>query len=202
MEGSLFYWILWFVWVYLTFLLNRQNGYRLKLSAAVLTVIILSVYHIHFAGIDINLSGIFVLFLTYVTFYNEKTSSILYFFICSFIVMIAYVSFHLFEIFDPVWLIFTKEWMLGICMGYLAILLQKNVKGRLLIMVSGSMQGEMLYAYILSRYGFPYQIGSLAFLDALSLTSLLIICWSLIENAGSFFEGYFNAGHKDKQKSS
>lgn len=202
MAGSMFYWIFWSLWVYLTFILKRQNSSRLKLSAGVLAVIILSPYYIHFAGFALNSSALFLLFLAYVTLYHEKTSRLLYFFICSFIVMIAYVTFHLFEIYDPVWLIFNKEWMLGIVIGFLTILLQKNGHDRLFILIIGFMQGELLYACILRRYHFSYPVGSLGSLDAFSLTLLIIIGWSFFEYAVSFFESNLNAEQKDKQKSS
>lgn len=200
MDGSLFYWIFWLIWVYLTFFFKKQNSWRIKLSAIILVVIIFSAQHIHIAGFDLSVSSIFLLFTAYATLHSEKTHILLYFFICSFIVMIAYVSFHLFEIYDPVWLIFNKEWMMGVCIAYLAILLQKELKGRVLIIFSGTIQGEILYAYILSRYDFPYAVGSLACLDTLSLTVLLLIGWSFIEKAGSFFEGYVHTSQKEKQK--
>lgn len=202
MEGAMFYWISWAFWVYLTFILNKQNPYRLKLAAAVLIVIILSNVHFMAGGFDVFASGLFLLLFSYLIVGREKRRAIIYFFICSFIVTIGYVAFHLFEIFDPVWIILKKEWMMGICFGYLSILLQKTLKGRLLIIVSGTMQGEILYAYILSKYHFPYSIGDFAYLDVCSLITALIVGWSCLENAGHFFQTHFSFIEKGKQKSS
>ncbi|MCM2531819.1 hypothetical protein NDK43_04695 [Neobacillus pocheonensis] len=202
MEGAMFYLISWSFWVYLTFIFKKQNPYRLKLTAAVLMVIILSNLHFTVGSDEVFDSGLFLLLMSYLFISKEKRGAMTYFFICSFIVSIAYVTFHLFEIFDPIWVIFKKEWMMGICFGYLAILLQKTLKGRLLIIVSGTMQGEFLYAFILSKYQFPYSIGDFAYLDVCSLTSALLVGWFCIENAGSFFQTHFNFIEKGKQKSS
>jgi hypothetical protein len=202
MEGSMFYWICWFYWVLFAFILNKQNPYRLKLSVAVLVIIAISNIHFMVAGIELYASGILLLVISYVLISREKRRAIIYYFICSFIITIAYVTFHLFELFDPVWIVFKKEWMMGICFCILSLLLQKHVKGRLLIIASGTMQGEILYAYFLSRYDIPYSIGSLAYLDVCLLTFMMITGWSALENAGSLFGNHFNYLGKTKQKSS
>jgi hypothetical protein len=153
-------------------------------------------------GNEIYASGVFLLAISYYLIGRQKPGAIIYFFICSFIVTIAYVTFHLFEIFDPIWIVFKKEWMMGIGFTILALLLQKNLLGRLLIIISGTMQGEILYAYILSRYPFPYTISSPAYLDVCFLISALLVGWCSLENAGSFFGNHVNLFGKVKQKSS
>jgi hypothetical protein len=202
LEGSMFYWLLWAFWVYLTFIMHKQNPIRLQLSAFILIVIILSNVHFKVDNFEFYASGLFMLVVSYIIFGKEKLGPLLYSFICSFIVTIAYVTFHLFEIFDPIWVIFQKEWMMGICFGYLAILLQKTLKGRLLIIVSGTMQGEILYAYYLNQFQFSYSIGTLFYLDVLALIAALLVGWTTLENASAFFRNHFNFMEKGKQKSS
>lgn len=202
MEGTMFYFICWSCWVFLTFIVNRQNPYRLKLSCALLMIIILANAHFIVGSYDIYAGGVLMLFIAYLSISKESTKKMIYFFICSFIITIFYVSFHLFEIFDPVWIIFNPDWMMGISLGYLSIILQKTLKGRLLMLISGMMQGEFLYAYILNKYPFPYSIGDFSYLDVCSLTSALLLGWSCLENAGGFFENYFSSIEKGKQKSS
>ena len=141
MEGSMFYWVYWWFWIFCTFILKRQNPYRLKLSVFILTMIILANFHFTLAMFDLYASGFFLLFLSYAVVYKEKTKTIVYYLICSFIVTLAYVTFRLFEIFDPVWIVFNKDWMMGICICYIAILLQKGLRGRLIVIASGTMQG-------------------------------------------------------------
>lgn len=200
MEGSFFYWILWGVWIYLTFILSKQSQLRYKISAVILLTIILSDIRFQFGSFQITYSGLVLLLLSYFIISKQKLGLLLYSFICSFIVTVAYVTFHLFEIFDPIWIIFQKEWMMGICFGYLAILLQKGLKDRLLMIVCGTMQGELLYSWFLTRFDFSYPIGSLAYLDVCSLICLLLVGWSMLENASTFFETHFGFLEKGKQK--
>lgn len=202
MEGAMFYWICWMYWVFFTFITHKQNPYRLILSSAILVVITISNIHFTVAGFEFYAGGILLLFISYVLISSETRGVIIYYFICSFIVTIAFVTFHLFELFDPIWIVFKKEWMMGICLCILSLLLQKNIKGRLVIIASGTMQGEILYAYFLSRYDIPYSIGSLAYLDVCLLTFMMITVWSALENAGSLFGNHFNYLGKAKQKSS
>jgi hypothetical protein len=201
-EGSVFYWVCWSVWVIFTFIINKQNPYRLKITAFILVLLILANFHCTIAGFNFNMGGLFLLFLSYSLTYKKQVKTITYFFICSFIVTIAYVSFRLFEISDPVWIIFNKDWMIGIICCFLAILLQKRLKDRLLIIASGTMQGEILYGYMLDKYDFSYLIGSLDYLDIFSCSAVLLIGWSCLENASFYFENNFNIGQKGKQKSS
>jgi hypothetical protein len=202
LEGAIFYWVFWGFWIYLTFILEKQNPYRLKLAAIILIVLILSNVQFPVGEFEIQASGLFILGSCYLFMSQEKRGALIYFFICSFIVSIAYVTFHLFEIFDPIWIIFKKEWMMGITMSYLAILLQKTLKGRLLILFAGAMQGEILYAFILNKFQFPYLIGTFAYLDVCSLTALLLTGWSALENMGAILQNHFHFFEKGKQKSS
>ncbi|MBO0958142.1 hypothetical protein J1P26_00230 [Neobacillus sp. MM2021_6] len=201
MEGTMFYWISWSFWVFLTFVQNKKSPYRLKLSAIILILLYLSNFHFKAGSFEIRASGVFLLMTSYFFLSKEKRGAIIYYFICSLIVSIAYVTFHLFEIFDPIWIIFKKEWMMGIVFGYLAILLQKTLKGRLLIIIIGTMQGEFLYAFILNKFPFPYPIGAFEYLDVCALLVVLLVGWSFLENAGSIFQSHFHFFEKGKQKS-
>ncbi|MCL6571342.1 MAG: hypothetical protein K6T88_06590 [Bacillus sp. (in: Bacteria)] len=202
MEGIIFYWICWLFWIYFTFILDKQNPYRLKLSAIVLIVLLLSNIYFMVGGYKIHTSALFLLVISYLFFAKEKRRAIIFIFICSFIISIAYVTFHLFVIFDPAWIIIKKEWMMGLCFGFLSILLQKPLKGRLIVFVSGAIQGEILFAYILSGFQITYPIGAFAFLDVCSITATLLVGWSCLENASVFVQNHFHFFEKGKQKSS
>lgn len=182
--------------------MNKQNPFRAKLAACILVIIILSNVHLTVERFQFFASGLFLLLLSYIILSKKKLGSLLYAFICSFIVTISYVTFNLFVIFDPVWVVFQKEWMMGFCLSCLAIILQKSLKDRLLIIVSGTMQGEILYAFYLSKFEFSYPIGAIAYLDVSALTILLLVSWSALENAGTFFQNHFHFLEKGKQKSS
>ncbi|WP_342432141.1 hypothetical protein [Neobacillus sp. FSL H8-0543] len=201
MDGSLFYWILWSLWVYLTFIMNKQHPLRFGMSACILVIIILSDVHFTVGGYQVLASGVFTLVLSYIILGKEKNGVLLYAIICSVIVTISYVTFRLFEIFDPVWIIFPKIWMMSIGLLFLGILLQNTLKRRLLIIICGTMHGEICYAFFLNRFQFSYPIGALPYLDICVLATMLLLVWSFLENAGTILQNQFRFPHKGKQKS-
>ncbi|MGJ7909358.1 YphA family membrane protein [Neobacillus sp. LXY-1] len=199
MEGTLFYLIFWMLWVYVTFILSKQNPYRFKLAAIVLVIIIFSDRYLTIGNDKIYLGGLFLLLFTYLFLSFEKKGAMLYLFICSLIVSIAYITFLLFEIFDPIWLIFKREWMMGAVIGYLALLLHKDLKGRLLMIACGTMQGEFLYAYFISNYQFPYSIGDLSYLDVFSLISGILVGWKMLESTITTLQHHFHFLEKERK---
>ena len=202
MEGAMFYWSFWFFWVYATFILKKQNPYRLKIAAIVLIVIIFSNTQTVIGNFELNLGGGLLLLFSYLLLAKEKNRALIYLYICSLITAVAYVTFQLFEVFDPVWILFKREWMLGITIGYLALLLQNSLKNRLLMVAAGTMQGEMLYAYILNKFDFDYLIGSYAYLDVCSAIALILVGWSMLESAGLSLQHVVQLSGKVKHKSS
>jgi hypothetical protein len=200
LEGLTFYWVSWFFWIVATFFMKKNNQIRLKISLYLLLLIIVSPYTVTLFNFDLSIISFFLYSpLLYITARLERLKTI-YIIICSFIIMLAYVCFHLFELFDPVWLIFPRNWMLAVMLLLISLTLHGNKRHRLYIIILGSIQGEFLYAFVLSKYSFPYVVASLAFLDVLSLTAILIAVWSGIEVLASFYERHFNQLEREKHK--
>lgn len=202
MEGLLFYWISWSIWIYLTFVLRKNHPLRWRMSAIMLVLIILSSVHFSIGNFDLFGSGLFILFMVYLSVSNEKKGLTFYFLISTFIISIAYSTFHLFEIFDPVWLFFDRGWMLGLAMGGLTLLLQKSFKWRLFTLLAGGVQGEIFTAFILDKYSISDPIGSLDFLDVCAVASIFVLLWSVIERVSAIYENHFTFTEKEKQKTS
>lgn len=200
MEGLFFYWISWMVWIMATFFMARTNKYRFLLSAWILCLMILSSLTLNILNYEIGTSGFFLLVSLYIFTGRLKKLSKLYFLFCTFILMMAYVTFHLFELFDPVWVIFSREWMLSILMVYMAVLLQKNRMLRLPLILLGGIQGEFLYAFILKPFSFPYTIGSLAFLDIMSISISISALWIAVHWMVKYIEANFKHFEREKQK--
>ncbi|KON87220.1 hypothetical protein AF332_10590 [Sporosarcina globispora] len=200
MEGLFFFWISWMVWIMATFFMDRKNKYRLVLSAWTLIFIMLSPRTLSILNFEIGLAGLFLLVSLYIVAGRLKRLSKIYFLFCSFILMMAYVTFHLFELFDPVWVIFSREWMLSFLLIYMAVLLQKNRRLRLPLILLGGIQGEVLYALILKQFSFPYTIGSLAFLDIMALSISISAVWIAVQWAVKYVESNFKHFEREKQK--
>ncbi|MBP2240692.1 hypothetical protein J2Z40_001251 [Cytobacillus eiseniae] len=199
MEGIIFYWVSWMVWIMATFFMKKDQ-LRLKLSWILLVIIIASPHIVPIFQFEISMAGIFLCSIFFYLATKMERLKMVYGCICAFIIMLAYVCFHLFELFDPVWLIFPRNWMLSVMVVFLALILQENKRNRMYIIILGSFQGEILYALILSKYSFPYLIASLTFLDTMTIALGLVALWNGIELLASFYEKYFNQLEREKQK--
>ncbi|WP_066294234.1 YphA family membrane protein [Bacillus sp. FJAT-29937] len=200
MEGLTFYWLAWFFWVIATFFLKKDSFIRICSSLWLLVLIIISPYSFFLFNYEITYVSILFAGTLLVIISRFKRLTAAYVLLSSFIVMIAYVCFHLFALFDPVWLIFPRKWMLALFMIVLAIVLHSNKMYRLITILFGSIQGEFLYAYILNKYSFPHVIGSNAYLDGIMLSAALLGAWSCFEYLTSFYEKHINQVEKEKGK--
>lgn len=200
MEGLIFFWISWMVWIMATFFMDRNNKYRFLLSAWILFFIMLSPWTLKIFNVETSIGGLFLLISLYIFAGRLKKLSKFYFLFCAFILMMAYVTFHLFELFDPVWVIFSRNWMLSFLLVYMAVLLQKNRMLRLPLILLGGIQGEVLYALILKQFSFPYTIGSLAFLDIMAISVSISAVWIAGQWAVKYIEANFKHFEREKQK--
>ena len=201
MEGILFYFVAWFFWIITTFFVNKNSKYRFISSFCILMVMILKPYNIRLAEITINYAVIFLylVILFQVILLNRKTH--FYLLVSSLIIMLAYVSFQLFELYDPVWVMFKREWMLAIVLVYLSVLLHSERNLRLFTIMIGVIQGEFLFSLILRKLNLFYMIGTGMFYDALASAALLLFFWGVMEIGIVIIETYISQQGRGKQKS-
>ncbi|MDZ5471189.1 hypothetical protein SM124_05470 (plasmid) [Bacillus sp. 31A1R] len=200
MEGIVFYWLFWMYWVLTTFFVKKDNPYRFKISIWLLFAIITSLHTIDLLGFQISATALFMLTTAYIVLGTIKGKTFLYMILTSFIGMLAYTSFQLFELYDPVWIIFNRAWLLGLIMAYFTILVERRFYMRLVTMVLSIAQGEILFAIVLRRFSFDYEIGSLSCLDVMAITAAFILAWSGFERLTALFEHHFNHLEREKHK--
>ncbi|MDF1507710.1 hypothetical protein PZE06_05870 [Robertmurraya sp. DFI.2.37] len=201
MEGIFFFWLFWIFWIITTFFMSKSR-LRLVLSAAILSVIILSTYTMKWFTLNISASSLFLLLATYVIMAKQKGRKGLYLFITSFIIMLAFTTFHLYELYDPVWLIFDRNMMLSFLLTYITLLLHHDVKFRIITLICGSIHGEILYAAILKHITPSYLIGSFAYLDVISISLGLLLIINGFKKVSSYFEYQIKHLERGKQKPS
>ncbi len=170
--------------------MSKTNPKRVKYTVIILFSIILSSQSIHLFGLEVSVVSIFFLILTYYEIGKMKGKSMVYFLITSFILMLAYGSFQLFELFDPVWLILDRNWMFAVVLTYMTIMMHNEVFKRVIALIFGSIHGELVYSLVLNVYSMEIPIGSLQFLDVISISVCLILAWSGFEKLTSLFEGH------------
>jgi hypothetical protein len=201
MEGLYFYWLAWLAWIWATFFMDKKNPARIKITVWLLAAIVTAPYEIHLFNVNVHLSAFSIAMFLFIETRKKKTGSFLYLYLSSFIIMLAYTSFLLFELYDPVWVLFDRKIMIAAIGFYLALLLQKNKYNRGLALISGFLQGEILYSMILWQFNFPYSISSLAFLDILIISLAMLITWSAIETAIAIMSrSTLNQAEREEQK--
>ncbi len=201
MEGALFYWLSWLGWVWSTFFMSKQNNYRLKIAMGLLILIITSPYKIEILGIEVYLSAIVLMMYLLMETAKLKTRRFINVFVTTFIIMIGYVSFLLFELFDPVWVIFNRNWMIALGGILMSSVLQTERHLQVLALGYGLLQGEVLFSFIMKKLSFPYEVASPAFLDIISLSAMLLSVWVSFHYIAELTSNYMNQG-RGKQKSS
>lgn len=201
MEGFFFYWLFWMFWIMATFFMEK-NQLRLKISIGILLAITLSTFSFTFWEIEISYTSLFLLITVFVWIARQSFKRGSYMLITSFILMLSYTVFQLFELFDPVWLIFNRTIMLSLLMTYLSILLHNKVEVRVLSLVSGAILGDILYSFILRKFTFPHSVGDYAFLDVVSISIALLLIASGFKKFSIYFESHFKQFEREKQKQS
>lgn len=200
MAGLTFYWISWVFWIFTTFFMKKGSQLRLVLSIWILLMIVISPHSFFLFNFEISFVTVLLIGSLFFCISLIKGRKAVYVLLSSFITMIAYACFHLFELFDPVWLIMPRNSLLALLLLSLSVILHSNKIYSIMIILLGSIHGEFLYAYILKKYSFPYLIGSLDYLDAVALSSALLGVWIGFEKFAAFYENYFNQVEKEKQK--
>ncbi|OEH93470.1 YphA family membrane protein [Bacillus solimangrovi] len=180
MEGLFFYWVSWIGWIIVTFFMNKSST-RTILSYGLLSCIALSNWKITVYSYEISGSYIVLLCFALGTSYYLSKLQNLYLMIMTLTVTAAFVAFHLFEMFDPIWIIAHRQWLLSGLMFILVWLMSDMFLQRVLSLVIGMCQGEWLYTMMLYRYSYYGTIGGLKFLDLLTAGLGFLFMLSLAE---------------------
>lgn len=115
--------------------------------------------------------------------------------------MLAYASFLLFELYDPVWLLFSRSWMVACLLGYLSVMLLSDKEERLMIMICAMIQGEWIFSMVVEKIGFSYTIGTGQFLDTLATSVLVLVLCGICESIIVILDQFMNQHVRGKQKS-
>ncbi|WP_080845439.1 YphA family membrane protein [Cytobacillus gottheilii] len=202
MDGILFYFTAWGIWILTTFFIDKKQPYRLGLSVWILLLIIFSARELTLGTISVSFSAIFIVLTIYVLLAKYKFKKLCYFLVCQLIGISAYASFHLFEMFDPVWVIIGREWMLSAILVILSSILMKAKFERFILLASAAIHGEVVNGIIFHSFSFPYHIGSFVYLDILSISTLVLLIWNGVEYMTAYLGTYFNQLEKERGRTS
>ncbi len=98
-----------------------------------------------------------------------------------FLIAMAYASFQLFMLLDPIWVIVKPIYLQCFFMNYLVNLLVKDWRIRVLVLLLGMILGDLVYGGLLTYKSMPYVSLSFAWHDAIVMVLIVQLFWSLLE---------------------
>ncbi|MBS4173289.1 hypothetical protein [Bacillus sp. FJAT-49736] len=187
MSGSIFIGFWWGTWIVATFLLHKRNKYRFPLALLSLVLLILYPYKIQLTPLSIQLPAIILLIIGYIYIVSLSLTQRLFMMISILIMITGYSGFLLMSLFDPVWVIIDYHLMSAILIFIIAqLLFPKNLFSHLVCSILGTVQGEIVYGVILTKWGFSYNACSGDYLDICSIYFLFTLTWFFIQHISSY----------------
>lgn len=192
-EGSYFYFLAWMGWIIATFFLKKDT-FRLCASAAILLFISCSQTVISISSFTISVNALLLGGISFVGIAVYSVWKKIYTLLCALIIAMLYTSFSLIELYDPIWIVINRTWMLSGILVYISILLHRDRLLRIWGLYVGALQGELFVAFVLKSFNFPYQLGSLQFFNMVALSTMF---FSLLYSVGKIMT--YTGQFKQKQ---
>lgn len=200
MDGIFFYWISWIVWVSIMFFIPKTVPFRFDVLFHLLAIMVLFGYTLEFFSFTVHLSGIYLMLILCVYVRKQPLLKILELITGSFIVTLAYASFQLFSILDPIWLFLKAPYLLCIFLNYLALILFKNWKQRLFVLAVGMILGDLVYSSLLYSHSMPYETLADAWHDHAVIVLGGAALWRVIELIIRYFFSLSQARFLTKER--
>lgn len=189
MEGIYFYWIVWLFWVYSTFLLAKTKK-RVAITILLLFLIILSTKHLTLFTLTFNSALLFCLVGGYLIISQRRWNFLLYYLSVSLISTSTFVTFRLFQLYDPVWIIFDATLKLSMILLFLILLLIREQKIRVGLLLITIAQGEIFYRLFLNRVVTEITFSQFETLDVIAITIGMSYIWFGFEIFVKWLETY------------
>lgn len=189
MEGIYFYWFFWIAWIYTTFLLEK-NRKRVSISLVILLFIIFSDKHMLVNDLLVNITALLCLLTGYLLVSSKKSGRVFYYLSVSIILTSSYVTFRLFQLYDPVWVMFHPTMKLSLILVILTIVLIREQSIRISLLFIAVVQGELVYTMFLNRIVPQSFLGELESLDIIAITAGISFLWFGFEKMVAMLDDY------------
>jgi len=187
MDGSTFYFVAWIGWIIVTFFM-KKDPIRWKLGACILFFIICSPLHVTIASFVVSVNALLLCIISFIGITLYSVWKKLYSLLSALIIAMLYTSFHLLEIYDPIWIVVDRVFLLSSALVYASVLLHGDRILRLCSLYVGMLQGELLVTFIFRKLNFPYDYGSLAFFDIVAISTLFMAILFFFAKASVYIE--------------
>ncbi|WP_458859663.1 YphA family membrane protein [Bacillus safensis] len=165
MEALYYYWSIWFVWIMVTFIMEKSL-WRTVLGICVLVHIIFSHVMISVLGISINAGFLMTFLYACAAFVIFRPSYRMMRIMQLGSMVSAYAFFMIFALYDPVWFTIIKvDWVVFALLILMCMTYGQPLTERITLWMMSVCLGEALYALTIHRLTSSIVIGDLSFLS-------------------------------------
>lgn len=165
MEALYYYWSIWFVWIMVTFIMEKSL-WRTVLGICVLVHIVFS--HVMISVLDISINAGFLMTFLYAcaAFVIFRPSYRMMRIMQLGSMVSAYAFFMIFALYDPVWFTIIKvDWVVFALLILMCMTYGQPLTERITLWMMSVCLGEALYALTIHRLTSSIVIGDLSFLS-------------------------------------
>jgi hypothetical protein len=189
MDGILYLWLLWGIWIYATFLLRRSHPHRFRYSFMCLLLICVFPYGIQTGSVEVGVPAIVLALIC--IFYIRKLSlrKKLYMLIAVLTMGMCYAGIGLLAIYDPVLMFLDRDLIISLSFVLVCILFYGDSSLfmlRAIAIMGSSVIGDFFLSIPLNKIGFSYSIGGPVYLDMLAVSMGFLIALKLLGELNQF----------------
>ncbi|NQD66782.1 hypothetical protein HP456_12710 [Bacillus haikouensis] len=182
MEGIIFLWVAWGIWVYTTFIMRKSANGRFKYSFLLLCMICLFPHWFTIFSYEVNAAFGLMALLTFIYIRALGLRQKLYMLIALLTIAMSYAGIGMIAIYDPVLMIIDPQLvaaLLSVSLGFLFYSSLEKIRMLFITVMGGCITGDVLLAITLNKIGFVESIGNHGFLDNVAYMVLLTLGWRL-----------------------
>lgn len=171
-DGYLFYWLMWISFIYCYFcLMNRIKSVRICYS--ILFLLTISNLKIELFGIIIQIILLLLIILGII--FTIRNENVFLNSVKIFVLMLAFTTLNILNVMYS-WSLFISSLILISSVVFLLVcFLTEGFRERLILAITGSSLGQLIFDIALVQYSYINEIGSMEFLDFLVVILALII---------------------------
>ncbi|WP_260984106.1 YphA family membrane protein [Bacillus pumilus] len=175
MEALYYYWSIWFVWIIVTFIMEKSL-WRNVLGICVLVHIICSHFMISMFDMSLNAGYLMTFLYACAGFVLCRSCHQIMRIIQLGSMVSAYAFFMIFALYDPVWFTLIKvDWVVFALLILMSLTYGHDFKERVTLWMMSICLGEALYALTIHRLTSSIVIGDLSFLSLVVQGSIFLL---------------------------
>lgn len=188
-DGILYLWLIWGIWIFTTFMMNKANPYRFHYSFICLVLLCVFPYGLKVSSVEVAVP-VFVLGLIciyYIRIFSLKEK--LYMLVAILAMGMLYAGIGLVAIYDPVLMFIGRNLIMALSLAFLSILFysSSSYMFRMIAIAGSSIVGEVFMSISLKNVGFSYPIGGHVYLDVLAISTGILLAIRLFEEINQLF---------------